>query len=107
MIHFGTSYVLNDEPCLNLAEVNLLTPDYKERHRYEIIYLVRDDDRLYEYRRDMGREENFKADQMRIMGGVIDKGKVYQEETVGSLRDMANWLREHPSFDKNELAKIG
>jgi hypothetical protein len=68
---------------------------------------VRDDDRLYEYRRDMGREENFKADQMRIMGGVIDKGKVYQEETVGSLRDMANWLREHPSFDKNELAKIG
>ena len=106
MIHLGTNYVLNDEPCLNLAEVNLITPNYKEWHRYEIIILVRYDDQLYEYRRDMGCASEFKADEIRIMGGVIDGGKVYQEETVGTLRDIAFWLREHPSFDKHELAKI-
>jgi len=87
---------------MSLCEVNLITPDMKARHRYEILIVVRDDN-LAEYRRDMGRADKFKADQINILGGVCDGNDRFIEETVGSLRDLACILRENPSFDKNDL----
>jgi len=78
-------------------------------HRYEILIVVRDDE-LAEYRRDMGLRDNFehksRLDGLRIMGGVKDGNKIYIEETVGRLRDMAFQLRESPAFDKQEIPAL-
>jgi len=54
----------------------------------------------------MGLMKDFKADQLRIMGGCEINNKLYIEETVGSLRDYAFVVREKPSFDKVELAGL-
>ena len=102
MIYRGTHYIREDEPCLNLAEVNLLAPDGKGRFRYEIIVVIRDDEPA-EYRRKMGKASDFTASEVNIIGGVIDGNKIYAEETVGSLRDIAFTLREKPTMDKLEV----
>lgn len=102
MIYRATHYISEDEPCMNLCEVNLLGPGGKGRHRYEMLIVVRDDE-LAEYRRDMGLAKKFKADQINILGGVSDGRNRFIEETVGSLRELAFVLRENPSFDKKDL----
>lgn len=106
----GTDYVLPDEYAINLAEVNLVAPRENNKgtdwHRFEIILLYRNG-HLYEHRCNMGLSKNFKADQLRVMGGVVDGKKVYQEETVGSLRKHAQDMRENPSFDKEEIFAYG
>ena len=101
-----TDYVLSSEPCVNLAEVNLVAPNEgggTAWHRFEIIYLVRDG-LPREYRGNMGLAKKFKASQIRVRGGVGDGKKVYQEHTVGEVREMARDMREKPSFTPKELA---
>ena len=98
---YGTSFVTEDEPCFNLSEVNLVAPDYSGWHRYQIIVVMRGGN-LTEYRWDMGLSENFRADQLNVIGGVIDKGKIYIEETVGSLREHADQMRRSLKFDKTD-----
>lgn len=95
-----TDYVLEDEPCYNLAELNLISDDGKF-HRYQILVVLRGD-QLAEYREDMGLTSNFKAHQLRVMGGDIDNNRIYIEETVGSLRREADDMRETP-LDIREL----
>jgi hypothetical protein len=103
----GTQYVLLDEPCLGLYEMNLQSPGSRGFHRYQIIYVMRDA-KPVEMRRDMGKAKSFKANQLRIPGGAKDEesGKFYIEHTVGELVDIANQLRTHSSFDKRELAGV-
>ena len=109
MLYRATHNVTNDEPCFNLAEVNLMNQTDGRWHRYEILVVVRNDE-LAEYRRDMGLRDNFKnkrnPEGLRIMGGVVDNGKIYIEETVGSLRVMAFQVREAPAFDRQELPAL-
>jgi hypothetical protein len=105
IIKRGTHYVSEDEACLGLCEVNLLGPGGKGRFRYEIITVIRDDEPA-EYRKKLGRAKDFKADQINIIGGVIDNNKIYAEETVGSLRTYAHILREKPTFNKAELPEL-
>lgn len=98
-----------NEPCLGLYEMNFKTPDQHERHRYQIIMVIRQD-KPAEFRIDLGNARKFKrADQFRIPGGITDEitGKIYIEETVGSLQDIANKLRGRPAFDKMDLAMSG
>ena len=105
----GTNYVLKDEPCLGLYELNYQAPDNSGFHRYQIILVTRND-RPAEYRKDLGLAKKFKGvDQLRIPGGVIDKasGRMHIVHTVGELIDIADNLRFQKSiFDKRELAKV-
>lgn len=105
MLKRGTHFVINDEPCFGLSEINQMAPDNSAWHRYQLIEVVRDD-RIATYRKDMGLAKDFTADQFTIPGGAIDKGKIYIEHTVGELKDIAFQLRERPSFDKKELARM-
>mgnify|MGYP001578815119 CR=1 FL=1 len=105
-LHYGTHYIMEDEPALLLVEMNLLSPDCRERRRYQIIQVIRND-KPTEYREDLGLTENFQADQMRILGGVIDSftGKIWIEHTVGELKEIADKLRGNSPFNKQELAR--
>lgn len=105
-IRYGTAFVLEDEPCLLLVEMNLKAPDQKLRKRYQIIHVIRND-KPAEFRQDLGLAKEFKADQFRIPGGIIDEqmGRIYIEETVGRLKEMADQIRGNPPFNKRELVK--
>ena len=63
----GTQFVLANEPCYRLAEVDLQSPDYKGFHRYQLIWVVRDD-HLTEYVEDMGLAKTIHTDQLIILG---------------------------------------
>ena len=103
-LRYGTHFVLEDEPCLGLFEMNLQSPGNRGWHRYQILYVMRTD-HPSEFRRDMGLAKKFKANQFRIPGGAWDETtqKYYVEHTVGELVEMANDMREFPSFDIKEL----
>jgi len=103
-ILFGTHYIDKDEPCLGLYEMNLQSPGSKGFHRYQIIYVMRDD-KPTEYRKDMGLSKWFKHDQFRIPGGAFDNGRYWIEHTVAELMEIADQLRFKPSFDKRELVQ--
>lgn len=84
----ATPFVSNDEKCALLAEVNLRTPDSRGFHRYQILYVVRND-ALAEHRVDLGPRERFTAAQFRVPGGVGNEIL----HTVGELRDIADLQR--------------
>ena len=106
MLEIATSYVLNDEPALGLSEVNLVSPETHQWHRYQIIRVVRDD-KVAEYREDMGPSKNFTDCQRLIPGGAIDPStkKMYIEETVGSLRTYSQQMKDKPTINVAELVK--
>ena len=104
----GTDYVLPGEYCFNLAEVNLVAPNREGGtgwHRFQIIALYRGN-RLCEYREDMGPSKSFSAGQFRVMGGVVDGKKVYQEHTVEELKEMADDMRWNKQIDVKELFQL-
>ncbi len=96
-----TDYVIDDEPCYNLSELNLVADDGKF-HRYQILAVMRGD-RLAEYKEDMGLTKDFKAHQLRVMGGDIQNNRIYIEETVASLREEANLMRDETPLNIREL----
>lgn len=103
-ILYGTHYITEDEPCMGLREVNLQVPN-KGFRRFQIIFVMRGN-KPAEYRKDMGAASKFKADQLNILGGARDDaGRFHIEHTVGELRDIADYMRERPAFDKRELAQ--
>lgn len=83
--------VLPDEAAYGLSEVNLLGPWVEgvgeTMRRYQIIYVNRDD-RLAEYREDLGLASDFDAITFRIPS--------LWEHTVGELKDIATDLRNRP-----------
>ena len=101
---YGTCFVEESEPCLGLFEMNLQSPGNRGWHRYQILYVMRGDSPS-EFRKDMGLARKFKANQFRIPGGAWDEitDRYYVEHTVGELVEMANDMREFPSFDLKEL----
>ena len=80
----GTNIIFPDELAWNLSEVNLPAPDYGERHRYQIITVLRGDT-LKDHHIDMGRAKNFTAGQFRVPGIGV--------HTVVELQDIADYLR--------------
>ncbi len=96
MIRRATSYISNDEYAVGLIEINRLTPDHSERHRYQIITVVRDGEEA-EFTKDLG--SGYKStNQLAIPS--------YLEHTVGELMDMAQTARENPPYDKRELVGV-
>lgn len=108
-IVIGTDYVRGDEYCINLSEANHVAPNKEGGtgwHRFQTIFLYRDG-HLCEYRKDMGMAKDFKVGQFRIMGGVVDGNKVYQEHTVNELREMADDMRwNKQAVDVKELFQL-
>jgi len=105
-ILYGTTYIEEDEPCILLVEMHLQSPDSRGFHRYQIIHVMRHG-KPAEYREDMGLAKNFKGvDQLRIPGGVEEGGRYEVVETVGRLRDIANYLRTFPQFDKKDFEAL-
>ena len=90
---YGTHWISEDEPCLGLFEMHEQSPDSRGFHRYQIIYVMRGD-KPAEYRKDMGSYKKWRGcPQLRILGGANIDGKFYIEETVGRLRDIADYER--------------
>ncbi len=104
---YGTTWISEDEKCIGLYEIHEQSPGSRGFHRYQIIHVMRDD-HIAEYREDLGPARKFrKFEQFRIPGGAKgEDGKYYIEETVGSLREIANQLRMKPLFDKRELLQL-
>ncbi len=105
-LYQGTTYALNNEPCIGLYELNFKTPDQRERHRYQIIVVVRND-KPAEFRKDLGKAKKYKHDQFRIPGSVFNEktGKTDILHTVGELKDIADQMRLH-KWDKKELVGV-
>ena len=105
-ILYGTTFIQEDEPCMGLFELSLQSPGSRGFHRYQILQVIRNDE-IVEYREDMGLATKWSGkDQLRILGGAKVDGKLYVEETVGTLREVANQLRSKSTFDKLELVKV-
>ena len=93
-----TPYVLADEKAMGLMEVELLTPDSKGVHRYQIIYVVRNDQQSAHVV-DLGDRLLFPNPPLNIFS--------YMEHNVAELQDMANEARARSSVTKRlaELAE--
>ena len=103
-IESATLTIWPDEKAMALVEVNLMAPDGKGRHRYQIIYVARGE-RLAEYRVDLGPSRNFVGAEFRLVGGVHHAdGRVELIETVGNLQDWADDFRARPPFIPDPLA---
>ena len=93
----GAVDVQRDEPAFALVEVNLQPPDSSGWRRYQIIYVIRND-RLAEYREDLGPRANFTAEAFRIPGGVwdADTRRIEIVHSVAELKDIAENVRLGP-----------
>jgi len=93
----GTTYVEPDENAMALVEINLVSPKPGAGwRRYQIIYVNRED-RLAEFRRDMGPKESFESMQFRI--------PALWEHTVAELLDMADEMRAQSNERFQNLPK--
>lgn len=91
-----TTLIGMDEPAYGLAELIQMHPvNGKGWHRYQVIKVIRND-RVLEYRRDMGKATRFAAPEFRVLGGVADPitGRLESCHTVGELVDIADAQRE-------------
>ena len=93
----GAVDVHRNEPAFALAEVNLQPPDSSGWRRYQILYVIRND-KLAEYREDLGPRENFTAEAFRIPGGVwySDTRRLEIVHSVAELKDIAENVRLGP-----------
>lgn len=90
--------ISRDEPAYSLREMNLPAPDSKSVRRYQIVRVVRRD-KLVTWQHDLGEASQFDELQFIIPGGVVEEGKPRVWETVGSLLDMAEQLRQDKPED--------
>ena len=85
-----------DEPCWALAELFLLPEDMHERHRYQLVNVVRGDERVW-IRIDMGLESEWLySDQFRVMAN----GDPHGGDTVASVQAYADMRREDMYWQK-------
>ena len=91
-----TPYILPDEMTLGLQEVELQTPDGKAVHRYQIVYVVRQD-RASKYVVDLGDRIKFPNPPLNII--------VNLEHSVAEVQDMATEARGRSSVTKR-LAEL-
>lgn len=73
-----------DEKAFALCELNYLTVDYKQRRRWQFLYVVRDGE-VAEWVRDMGDATTFAAPEMRLYS--------FWQDSVGELMDQADRMR--------------
>lgn len=91
-----TDFYSPDEKVLGLQEVELLTPDSKATHRYQILYVVRND-KPAKYITDLGSVVAFPNPPLNIV--------VAMEHTAAEVIDMATDARGRSSVTKR-LAEL-
>ena len=99
-----TTTVTGNEPCLYLQEVHKNSPKGHGPYRYQVLKVVRND-KIAEYSKNMGLASKYEGiGQFQVYGGGIDEktGRLFIEETVDSMKDIANGLRETPPFDRQD-----
>lgn len=87
------SEVYDDEPCLLLVERVETLPNYRGRHRYQTLFVWRNNG-IAKYMEDMGPADLNLAPPLQIPGGDPALPGDQWLETVDSLRDHANHFRE-------------
>jgi len=86
-----------DEGCLKLEELNLQSPGSQGWHRYQILWVIRND-ALAEFKWDLGKRELYGSIEFRVPGAVTDeRGHVEILHTVGELQDIADAMRDRPA----------
>lgn len=105
MIRPATSYLIENEPCYLLTELDRVPPKGAAR-RYRTFVVVRND-KLTEFVEDMGPTKKQKGEPCRILGGYRDPttGRIWIEHTVAELRGIAHDLKKH-KWDKLALARV-
>ena len=95
----ATSYVYDGEKALSISEMDRMPPDNSAWHRYQIIYVIRDDTPA-EFTKDLGLSINFRE--------WTNPFCIYSlmEYTVAELMEMAEQVRATPPYDKRELAGV-
>lgn len=86
-----TDFILPDEKAVGLQEVDLLTDDYKETHRYQIIYVIRND-KPAKYITDLGLSLRYPNPPLNIYAAL--------EHSVAELQDMAEDARDRSNVVK-------
>ncbi|MBU1173027.1 MAG: hypothetical protein KKD44_25985, partial [Proteobacteria bacterium] len=106
-ILIGTNWISEDEPCFELYEQDVQSPDSSGFHRYEV-YRVMRGGRITEFRQDKGSVEKYRGiEPLVILGGLVyPDGRIEILETVGRMREMADQYRNHIHFDNKELAEV-
>lgn len=95
----ATTFVEDNEPCFELAEVNKVYPIPGDGlRRIQVIRVIRND-RIWEHRHDMGSAGSFKAEEFAFPGAVsLGGGRFEVLETVGRLKGAADDYRAR--YDK-------
>jgi hypothetical protein len=84
--------ISGDEKAVGLAEVNMPSPKKGGKpHRYQIIYVIRDD-KVAEFRRDLGLVTDYKGVRQINIPGLL-------EHTVDELIGLADELRYEMNID--------
>ena len=93
-----TTTILGNEKAVGLLEMNEVPPMGGASHRYQKIRVIRDD-RIAEFRRDMGLAKNYKGvRQLNIPS--------YMEHTVDELMGLADELRIEPVLDVDDFLQM-
>ncbi len=105
----GTLYVMDDEPCYLIYEINRPAPDSKGVRRYRHIQVARGD-KLAEYIEDLGPAGNFKGPEQQIVCGGVDsmngRQRYWSEHTVAEAVDMCLQSMHHP-WDYADVPHMG
>lgn len=99
MILPATDFVLPNEPCFELAEINRVLPvSGMGPRRIQSIVVIRNDERRV-FERDLGEASGFKADEF-VWPGAVQIGPDHWDvvETVARLQEAAEKYRTY--FDK-------
>lgn len=87
----ATRVLRRDEPVYTLVEVDLVPPDFGPKHRYQLIYVNRDD-RIAEFKKDLGLATDFTAQEFRIL--------TFWQHSVAECLDMAESQRNQGYWEK-------
>ena len=88
-----------DEFCMRLSELNMVGPGLDAVHRFQCFVVVRND-KLVEFRRDLGPMGFYKAEEFNILGGARDDvtGVLHIVSRLGKMMDIADQLRQETPF---------
>lgn len=87
--------IYGDEKVWELAELNMLTKDYKRLQRWQFIYVIRND-KVLEWATDLGAASNFPyCSEFRLFS--------FGEDTVDEIRDQAVGMRLESTDFRNLL----
>jgi hypothetical protein len=105
-----TDWLTMDEPAFWLLELELPAPDFKSRRRYQFIHVWRGEG-VSQHKQDMGPVTAFLGAELNIPAGWLERSgdvmRLKTVETVGSLRDAADQVREVTKQDMLEVLGRG